>query len=50
MPRAAFLQGVLGGGGAAAFAQAKIEGDVRVLQRFGTLFDSPDPNFSIVTP
>lgn len=50
MPRPAFLQGVLGGGGAAAFAQAKIEGDVSALQRFGTLFDTPDPNFSIVTP
>jgi alkyl sulfatase BDS1-like metallo-beta-lactamase superfamily hydrolase len=49
MPRAAFLQALLGGGAPPPDA-VRVEGDRTLLPRFVALFDAPDPNFPIVTP
>jgi alkyl sulfatase BDS1-like metallo-beta-lactamase superfamily hydrolase len=49
MPRAAFLQALLTGTPPPAGA-VRIEGDAGAMPRFTALFDTPDPDFPIVTP
>jgi alkyl sulfatase BDS1-like metallo-beta-lactamase superfamily hydrolase len=51
-PRAVFLQAMATQGMARAVmsGQIRIEGDRRALQGLGDVFDTPEPNFAIVTP